>query len=80
MSKLYGINIIPVSTEEIQDIPNAGVVKGFVHNENIYINTDNATIDTPIHEMMHIFLGGVRYSDPNTYFRLVDSVEQLDRY
>ena len=80
MSKLYGINIIPVTTEEIQDIPNAGVVKGFVHNGNIYINTDNATIDTSIHEMMHIFLGGVRYSDPNTYFKLVDSVEQLDRY
>lgn len=80
MSKLYGINIIPVTTEEIHNIPNAGVVKGFVHNGDIYINTDNATIDTPIHELMHIFLGGVRYSDPTTYFKLVDSVEQLERY
>lgn len=80
MAKLYGINIIPISTSEIQGISNAGVVKGFVQNGNIYINTDNATIETPIHELMHIFLGGVRYSDPTTYFSLVNSVEQLDRY
>lgn len=80
MSKLYGINIIPITTEKITDIPNAGVVKGFVQNGNIYINTDNATIETPIHELMHIFLGGLRYSNPTIYFSIVDSVEQLERY
>lgn len=79
MSKLYGINIIPTTTEE-SNVPNAGVVKGYVQDGNIYINTDNATIDTPVHEMMHIFLGGVRYTNPQLYFSLVNSVESLERY
>ena len=79
LSKLYGINIIPTTTSEAK-VPNAGVVKGYVQDGNIYINTDNATIDTPIHEMMHIFLGGVRYTNPQLYFSLVNTVETLPNY
>ena len=82
MQKLYGINIIPLSTDEIAElgIPNSSLVKGFVKDGNIYINTDNSTLDTKVHELMHIFLGGVRYSNPELYFSLVDQVEQLPRY
>jgi hypothetical protein len=29
---------------------------------------------------MHIFLGGVRYTNPELYFSLVNQVEQLPRY
>lgn len=82
MQKLYGINIVGVDSNEIAElgIPNSLLVKGFIQNGTIYINTDNATIDTPIHELMHIFLGSVRYSDPNLFFSLVNQVEQLPRY
>lgn len=80
MQKLFGIQIIPVTTSEVTNVPNASIVKGFIQDGNIYINTDNATIDTPIHELMHIFLGGVRYSNPELYFQLINSIEQLPRY
>ena len=82
MQKLYGINIIPVSNDEIEElgIPNSSLVKGFVKNGNIYINVENSTMDTKVHELMHIFLGGVRYSNPELYFSLVNQVEQLPRY
>lgn len=82
MQKLYGINIIPVSNNEIEElgIPNSSLVKGFVKNGNIYINVENSTMDTKVHELMHIFLGGVRYSNPELYFSLVNQVEQLPRY
>ena len=82
MQKLYGINIIPISSDEIQElnIPNSSLVKGFVKNGNIYINVENSTMDTKVHELMHIFLGGVRYSNPELYFSLVNQVEQLPRY
>ena len=76
------INIIPITTSEIRDmnILNAGNVKGFIYNGNIYLNIDNATIDTPIHEMMHLFFGAIRYTDPEIYFNLVNSIEQLPNY
>lgn len=82
MQKLYGINIIPVSNDEIQElgIPNGSQIKGFVKNGNIYINIENSTMDTKVHELMHIFLGGIRYSNPELYFSLVNQVEQLPRY
>lgn len=82
IQKLYGINIIPVSIDEISElgIPNSSLVKGFIKDGNIYINTDNATLDTKVHELMHIFLGGVRYSNPELYFSMVNQVEQLPRY
>lgn len=82
MQKLYGINIIPLSTDEIAElgVPNSSLVKGFVKDGNIYVNTDNATLDTKVHELMHIFLGAIRFSNPNLYFSLVNQVEQLPRY
>lgn len=82
MQKLYGIKVIPVSNDEVSElnIPNSSLVKGFVKDGNIYINVDNSTMDTKVHELMHIFLGGVRYSNPELYFSLVNQVEQLPRY
>ena len=82
MQKLYGINIQGLDTDQITElgVPNASLVKGFIQNGTIYINTDNATLDTPIHELTHILLGSIRYSDPELFFSLVNQVEQLPRY
>ena len=82
MKKLYGIDIQALDSDQISElgIPNSTIVKGFIQNGTIYINTDNATIDTPIHELTHILLGSIRYSDPDLYFSLVNQVEQLPRY
>ena len=82
LQKLYGIDIIATDSEKLKElgIPNTDLVKGVIHNGTIYINTDNSTIDTPIHELMHIFFGSIRYTNPNLFFSLVNSVEQLPRY
>jgi hypothetical protein len=39
---------------EIKDIINS--VKGFVHNDKIYINSDNADLSDMAHEYMHVVL------------------------
>lgn len=82
MQKLYGINIQALDTNEASElgIPNSSLVKGFVKDGTIYINTDNATIDTPIHELTHIFLGSIRYTDPDLFFSIISNVEDLPRY
>ena len=33
-----------------------------------------------MHELLHIFLGGMRYQDPMLYEKIVNSIEDLDNY
>ena len=82
LRKYYGISMIPVTTQQLSEDPqfqNLPIfqAEAFIFNGNIYINTDKATIDAPIHEQLHLFLGSIRYNHPNLYFQLVSSVENL---
>ena len=81
MQKLYGIKIIPItSQDQFPEELNISQAKAFIYNGNIYINTDNATIDSPIHEMLHIVIGGLSRSNPQLFYNLVQSVEQLPNF
>lgn len=86
LSNLYGIDIIPITNEEIQQdsdlskVIDAESSKGFIYNNQIYINLDNATLDTPVHELLHIMFGGMRYQNPELYFNIVAQAEQLPSY
>lgn len=86
LSNLYGIDIIPITNEEIQHDSNLSKVvdaesaKGFIYNNQIYVNLDNATLDTPIHELLHIMFGGMRYQNPELYFNIISQAEQLPSY
>lgn len=75
----YGISIQSYNTEtanQFTDVPEAINKKGFIYNNTIYINTDLATIDTPIHELMHIFIGELRYNHPDQYITLLNKVSK----
>lgn len=75
LANLYGINFVSITNGELSSEQWKGVVddakttNAFVYNGNIYINIDNSSIDAPLHEMLHLFLGSVRYSDPQLYFQ-----------
>lgn len=78
MQQLYGIKIIPITSyDEFPPELNISQAKAFIYNGNIYINTDNATIDSPIHEMLHILIGGMSRSNPQLFYNLVQSIERL---
>lgn len=87
LRSLYGINFIEITNDELGSkewkgkVPEASTANAFVYNGNIYINTDiisDASREEPkIHELLHIFLGAMRYSAPELYFSLVQSMEQL---
>ena len=74
LANLYGINFISTNNEELSSkewdgiVDDAKTTNAFIYNNNIYINTDNSSVDAPLHEMLHLFLGSIRYSDPNLYF------------
>ncbi len=83
LSKLYGINFNFVTDYELNSKkwehinPN---VKAFVYNNEIYININKYSIDSPIHELMHLFIGSIRFSNPNLYTELINSVTNFQNY
>ena len=83
LANLYGINFVSITNGELSSEQWKGVVddakttNAFVYNGDIYINIDNSSIDAPLHEMLHLFLGSVRYSDPQLYFSMVEAMNDL---
>ena len=86
LANLYGITFNEVTDAELNSdqwnglIQDASSVNAFVYNGQIYINTDRANIDAPIHEMFHILVGSMRFKNPELYKQLIDSVENLYNY
>jgi len=79
----YGIafnQICDKDLEKWQDIPEVQTAKAFVSNGEVYINTDLADIDAPIHEMTHILLGSVRFKHPDLYWDLVKKAKDFDHF
>ena len=83
LNTLYGINVIPITTVELQDPKWRGIgdgAKAFIYNGDIYINTDIATVDSPVHEFLHILFGSMKYYNREMYDQIVSSAEQFDSY
>ena len=86
LASLYGITFNEVTDAELNSdqwaglIQDAQSVNAFVYNGQIYINTDRANIDAPIHEMFHILVGSMRFENPELYQNLINSVENLYNY
>lgn len=83
LSHLYGINFKYITNEELNSeswkdkVLDARTTNAFVFNNDIYINIDNYNIDAPIHEMLHILLGSIRFTKPTLYFNLVNMVNNI---
>jgi len=77
ISTLHGINLYEITNKDIaldKSFPNGVMLKGFIRDGNIYINTDNSTPNTPIHELMHMFMGGIRFQNPYLYQNLLSTI------
>lgn len=83
LADLYGIKINHVTTQSLLDsqileeVPDAVTAKGFIHNGEIYVNSDYSTVDTELHEMMHLLVGSIKFQSPEVYQKLLDSVISL---
>ena len=86
LANLYGINIIPITNAEInqdqnlKDIPNVQVSKAFIINNTIYINTDNATTDSKVHELMHLLFATMRNISPDMYFKFIEKAQSFNNF
>ena len=84
LSTLYGMPIISLTTEELmQEIPNVpeiSISKAFIYNNNIYINTDNATLDSKVHELLHLFFGSMKYINSDLYYDIVSKAQNFKHF
>ena len=80
MRNCYGINIIPITSDDKFPNINVSQSKAFIYNGDIYVNIDNATVDSPIHEMLHILLGTMNRNNPSLFYQLTSSVETISDY
>ena len=86
MAKTMGINIKHTTVDALQRdglskvIPDSVTSAAFIYNGDIYVNTDIASADSCIHELMHILLGSMRFKNPELYFELVNTAEQFSNF
>lgn len=86
LSTSYGLTFNEVTDAELNSdewkglIPDVSSVNAFIYNGQIYINTDRANIDAPIHEMFHLLAGSMRFENPRMYQQLLDSVTSIPEY
>ena len=86
LASLYGIKFNDITDAELNSekwksiIPDINSVNAFVYNGQIYINIDKANLDAPIHEMMHILVGSIRFQNPKLYTELISLAEQFPNY
>lgn len=77
MRECYGINITYIDNDELIDNVDVNAAKAFIKNGTIYVNVDNATIDSPIHEMLHLFIGSINFSNPQLFQQLMSIVSDI---
>ena len=80
LDKYYGVKFIPITTAELESLGIYELSKSFILNNNIYINTDLATLDSPIHEILHLVLGSIKFQNPKLYSDLVQIATQFGNF
>lgn len=85
LNRLYGIQYIPITCNDLtkpewKDIAEVHTANAFIYNGNIYVNTDFAQADAPIHELTHLLLGSIRFKQPELYSSIVQTAEQFKSF
>lgn len=82
----FGIQTIFKTTEELKNegildrVPEGVYVSAFVLDGNIIVNSDVASVDAPVHELMHVLMGAIKFTQPDLYYNLIQSARQLSSY
>ena len=86
LGSLYGIKFREITDAQLNSeewksvISDPNSVNAFIYNGQIYINLDRNSVDAPLHEMMHIFVGSIRFQNPSLYTNLIRLSEQFPNY
>lgn len=82
----YGIQVIPKTTKELKkegildQVPEGVYVSAFILDGNIIVNSDVASVDAPVHELMHVLMGSIKFTQPDLYYNLIQTARELPSY
>lgn len=73
----YNTEVNFVHTYDVAKMGNPDLLKAaaFATKDGIFINMDKASIEEPVHEVLHLILATMKASDAETYYKLVNSVQ-----
>ena len=86
LSRKLGIKFKAITNRELASeqwnglVSDAKGVNAFIYNGDIYINTDIATLDSPIHELLHILFGSMKFQNRELYEQLVSQATKFSSY
>lgn len=86
LASLYGIKVHQISEEDLALDKWNGIInrdkytKAFIYNGEIYINIDRYSPDSFVHEMLHLLVGSMRFTNPELYFSMISQIEQIPTY
>lgn len=86
----YGIEVLAFSADELEQYVkdnNLGIseseikiVKAFVHDGQIILNTSNSDISDLFHEISHLFLGALKVKDFKAYEQILENFSKDSRF
>lgn len=79
----FGVKINFIHNSELNQfsgIENIDQVRAFVRNGEYFVNIDKADIAEPLHELLHMMLASMKYSDFDNYMKLVESISNHPLY
>ena len=86
LAKQFGIKINTITISELETekwkdkVIDGRTTNAFIYDGDIYINTDVADLDAPMHEMMHIFIGALKFINPDLYQDLLNKIPGIENY
>lgn len=86
LAQNFGIQTTFKTNKELQamgvldQVPEGIGVSAFVLDGNIIVNADVASVDAPVHELMHVLMGALKFTQPDLYYNLVQVARQLPTY
>lgn len=85
MNRIHGMEVITFTNEMASEMPELNGTmyntrNAMILNGKIYINLDNASIDAPVHELMHLMLGELKFNNNELYNSIVESVYDMPQY
>lgn len=87
LASLYGVQFNQIRRGDLHSDPKFRDIistdpnpKAFILDGQVYINMDNYSVDSPIHELSHMLIGHLRFIKPDMYMQLISLSEQLPGY
>lgn len=84
LAEKYGVVINKIDNSNLGEEKFAGLdIKNsaaFVYQGEIFINLDKATIEEPLHELLHLVLMTMKSNNPDRYYAIVQSIEDHPQF